>query len=57
MIGFMAGKFIPIREWLANGVEIKVSVGAVTVNKTVFVVVSSLGCFFCALRNFGNEGN
>jgi hypothetical protein len=29
VIGFMAGKFIPIREWLANGVEMKVSVGAV----------------------------
>ena len=29
VIGFMAGKFIPIREWLANGVEMKVSVGGV----------------------------
>ena len=56
MIGFMAGKFIPIREWLANGVEMKVSVGAVFL-AAVFVVVSSLECFFCALRNFGSEGN
>jgi hypothetical protein len=29
-MGFMAGKFIPIREWLANGVKMGASVGAVS---------------------------
>jgi hypothetical protein len=53
----MAGKFIPIREWMANGVEMEVSVGAVFLAEQFFVVVSSLGCFFCALRNFGSERN
>jgi hypothetical protein len=52
----MAGKFIPIREWLANGVKMGVSVGAVSLAEQFRGSPIARVLFFLRLAQFRQRG-